>query len=45
MPLESGSDKTLKYVGQSEDVRRAIVDTKGMGGHQAAGDKLCSQQL
>ena len=46
MPIESGSDKTLKYVGQyQEGLRRAIVGMKGMGERRADADKLGSRRL
>jgi len=45
MPNESGSDKTLKCLVQSEGVRRAIVDMTGKGGGRADADELGSRQL
>ena len=46
MPIESGSDKTLKIVGQYEGVRLANVGMKGMGGWcWANADKLDRWQL
>jgi len=45
MPIQSGSDKTLKCVGHYEGVRRAMVGMKGIGGCSADADKRGSRQM